>query len=108
MNVKVNVKVNGEVDPRSRALQEVEVKVRGPRVTSSCSGKTSGCFLFAAPTGSGHNLTDFESRETLSKEQNGNSNGRVKIVNEGASWSPRNVVVIPFEAFGWFSQFPFQ
>ena len=46
MNVKVNVKVNGEVDPRSRALQEVEVKVRGPRVTSPCSGKTSGCSLY--------------------------------------------------------------
>jgi len=47
-----------EVDPRSRALQEVEVKVRGPRLTSPCSGKTSGCFLYAAPTGSGHSPAD--------------------------------------------------
>jgi hypothetical protein len=34
------------------------VKVRGPRLTSPCSGKTSGCFLFAAPTGSGHSPAD--------------------------------------------------
>ncbi len=54
----MNVKVNVEVDPRARALQEVEVKVRGPRLTSPCSGKTSGCFLYAAPTGSGHNPAD--------------------------------------------------
>ena len=54
----MNVKVNVEVDPRSRALQEVEVKVRGPRLTSPCLGKTAGCFLYAAPTGSGPSPAD--------------------------------------------------
>ena len=43
---------------RAFLMLEVEVKVRGPRLTSPCSGKTAGCFLFAAPTGSGHSPAD--------------------------------------------------